>query len=77
MRPSKAVPSAVIPSQLSPIAAEDCLLSSEDVCRYLQISKKTLQRLIAAKRIFPLRLSSGLYRYRRAAIDLFIQKNEF
>jgi excisionase family DNA binding protein len=73
---------AVVPStcpvnkpQPSPIAPEDCLLSSQDVCRYLAISKKTLQRLIAAKRIFPLRISGGLYRYRRAAVDLFIQKN--
>ena len=67
---------AVIPiSQPSVIADADVLLSSQDVCRYLNISKKTLCRMVAAHRIFPVRISGGLYRFRRAAVDLFIEKN--
>ena len=69
---SKNSVAVAVPSQIDP---QDCLLSSQDVCRYLQISKKTLQRMIAAKRIFPVRISGGLYRFRRAAVDVFIQRN--
>jgi excisionase family DNA binding protein len=70
----KAIPALSISAV--PPAVEDHLLSWKEVCTRLDISRKTLQRLCQRKQINYIRISESLYKFRPAAIDLFIAKRE-
>lgn len=48
------------------------LLTSAEVCELLNVSRKTLQRYMRDRKINYIRLSSDAYRFRPAAIALFL-----
>ncbi len=54
----------------------DSLLSSKEVCSRLNISAKTLQRICKRGAINFIRISGSLYRFRPAAVELFLTRSE-
>jgi excisionase family DNA binding protein len=52
------------------------LLSSKEVCSRLKISTKTLQRICKRGAINFIRISGSLYRFRPAAVELFLSRSE-
>jgi excisionase family DNA binding protein len=54
----------------------DRLLSSKEVCSRLNISTKTLQRICKRGAINFIRISGSLYRFRPAAVELFLSRSE-
>jgi excisionase family DNA binding protein len=50
----------------------DELLTCDDVCALLRVSRRTLERWEAAGKLVPLRVGPRVTRYRRSDIDAFI-----
>ena len=53
---------------------DDPLLTSADVCAYLAIAPRTLKRYTAKKFFSFIQQSSGAYRFRKSAIDAFLER---
>ncbi len=53
---------------------DDPLLTSEEVCAYLIISRRTLKRYTAKKFFSFIRQSSGAFRFRKSEIDAFLER---
>jgi len=53
---------------------DDPLLTSEECCKYLVISRRTLKRYTAKKFFSFIRQSSGAFRFRKSEIDAFLER---
>jgi excisionase family DNA binding protein len=54
----------------------DRLLTSAEVCNILRIKSKTLQRLCKSGALNFIRISETCYRFRPAAVNLFLRQRE-
>jgi len=64
-----------IRSNASTTMQGDRLMSSSEVCAYLHISRKTLQRYVRDGLISYVRFR-GILRFRKSAVDYFVSQNE-
>ena len=54
----------------------ETLLTIDDVCQLLKVSKRTVQRWIKEHRLRPLRFSNRIIRFKRSDIERFIKGYE-
>ena len=55
---------------------QSTLLTATEVCDLLQISRRTLQRLCAYRKLSFIRIGQNTVRFRREIVDVFLRSRE-